>query len=127
LWLATAASALLIFIAGSLPGGGPIPIPGGGWDKLGHAVGYAGLGALGCLALRAEGLASLLAVGLALLASVAYGALDEWRQAFVPGRFTSLADLLADGLGAALGVAAAGWLRLAWLREAEEPDGRYCS
>ena len=33
----------------------------------------------------------------------AYGALDEWHQSFVPGRYASLVDVLLDVLGAVLG------------------------
>ncbi|HOX38546.1 MAG TPA: VanZ family protein [Candidatus Brocadiia bacterium] len=34
-----------------------------------------------------------------------FGAFDEWRQGFIPGRFTSLADWKADATGALAGVA----------------------
>jgi VanZ family protein len=43
---------------------------------------------------------------LAVLMTAVYGALDEWHQSFVPGRFPERADFYADVLGAA--VAAAG-------------------
>ena len=33
-----------------------------------------------------------------------YGVGDEWHQSFVPGRFVSLADVLLDFTGAALGI-----------------------
>jgi alkylation response protein AidB-like acyl-CoA dehydrogenase len=42
---------------------------------------------------------------LAVLLSVAHGGLDEWHQAYVPGRYPSLNDVAADSLGAILGVA----------------------
>ncbi len=41
---------------------------------------------------------------LAFLIAFAYGGTDELHQYFVPGRQCSLWDLLADGLGAGLGV-----------------------
>lgn len=37
---------------------------------------------------------------LSIAVTVLYGALDELHQYFVPGRFTSLADWVADALGA---------------------------
>lgn len=47
---------------------------------------------------------------LALLASVAYGALDELHQRFVPGRSVDPLDLVADGAGAGLVIAVLWWL-----------------
>lgn len=37
--------------------------------------------------------------GLTFLGTGAYAALDEWHQSFVPGRHSSLSDLLLDLLG----------------------------
>lgn len=45
-----------------------------------------------------------------LLALVVYGALTEVVQSFVPGRSASAADLLADSIGAGLGLLLALWL-----------------
>jgi VanZ family protein len=54
------------------------------------------------------------AAGWALLAASLFGATDEWHQSWVPGRSPSVADWIADTLGAALAVALyAGW---AWYR-----------
>jgi VanZ family protein len=41
-------------------------------------------------------------VCLAIIVSTAYGALDEVHQLFVPQRFSSLQDLLADMIGASV-------------------------
>ncbi len=46
------------------------------------------------------------AAATAVLLSVLYGAFDEVHQSFTPGRSPDVRDLFADGLGAALGVAA---------------------
>lgn len=46
----------------------------------------------------------------AVLLSAAYGLVDEWHQSRVPGRVASIADLLSDGIGAALAVSAIAWL-----------------
>lgn len=43
-----------------------------------------------------------LAAGLA--AVVAFGALDEWHQMFVPGRIADANDVIADGIGGVLAV-----------------------
>ena len=75
------------------------------WDKLLHAVEYAGLAFFFCRALMGEGLGWLAAAIAALLLASAYGATDEWHQAFVPLRNSDIRDWLADTLGAALGAA----------------------
>jgi VanZ family protein len=72
-------------------------------DKLVHAVEYAVLGGLLARALGGRGLGwtgCLLAVALA----ATYGASDEWHQSFVPGRDSSIADLVADTIGAGVGI-----------------------
>ncbi len=46
--------------------------------------------------------------------SIFYGASDELHQAFVPGRFSELRDVISDAVGALLAasvVLVAGWLR----------------
>jgi len=87
-----------------------LPQPKGifGWDKLQHLAAFAVLAA-------AVGLwvtpafwkrRSVLALLLVALVSSAYGAIDELHQYFVPGRFSSFWDWLADTLGAFFGAAA---------------------
>lgn len=77
-----------------------------GIDKLVHAVLY---GVLGFLVTRAswERARAWPAVAAALLGVLVFAALDEWHQAFVPGRSTDLLDLAADALGALAGTAVA--------------------
>jgi VanZ family protein len=75
---------LLIFIASSVPGD---QVPGTISDKLAHLLVYAVLGA--CFML-----------------SIAYGISDEFHQSFTPGRTPDARDLVADGIGAAIGVLA---------------------
>lgn len=83
-----------------------------GFDKLEHAVIYAGLALLafrGAVLLPLAGrpgpyIQSLLLVAL-------YGASDEYHQKFVPGRTADAADLLADILGGAAALALAFILR----------------
>lgn len=81
----------------------------GGWDKLNHAAAFAALAFSGRFAFRG-GAAAWAALGAGLLA---LGVGIEAGQAFVPGRQCEWADLLADGIGAAAGLAAAG--ALGWL------------
>ena len=73
-----------------------------GSDKVAHFGAYAVLAALLSLA---AGNAKL---GWAL--AVAYGISDEIHQLFVPGRFASVGDLVADSLGAALGAGLVAYL-----------------
>ena len=46
------------------------------------------------------------AAAIAVLIAMAFGALDEWHQRFIPGRSTEFADWRADSLGAVLGAVA---------------------
>ena len=70
-----------------------------GWDKAAHFVAFSALTV--CL-WRSTGGAMPLLVSAAALA---LAALDEWRQAYLPGRMPDAADFLAD-LGAVLVTAA---------------------
>jgi VanZ family protein len=81
-----------------------------GWDKLNHLAAFA---TLACVALLGR-CGSFWRVGGALLA---YGGLIEVLQSFMPPRVGEWPDLLADGVGIALGLLlVAGWRRLvAWL------------
>lgn len=74
-------------------------------DKIAHLLEYAGLGWLVAWALRCER-PSLSVIALVLFSSIftaAYGATDEWHQAYVPGRFSDVLDLVADTGGGTLG------------------------
>jgi VanZ family protein len=75
-------------------------------DKGVHFVEYAVLGLLIARAVRRTWPALTGArFGAAVcLPTIAWGYLDELHQAFVPGRFSSMADLLADALGALIGL-----------------------
>ncbi len=79
-------------------------------DKLAHMAAYA---VMGLLAWRSFShrlpKQAQLAVASIVFASL-YGASDEWRQSFVPGRNADALDWLADCLGAAMAVLYL-WLR----------------
>jgi VanZ family protein len=70
-------------------------------DEVVHAGAYCALGLL-CLRATHGGIVRprLLASLAGLVLTVAYGALDEWHQSWVPGRDPSPFDLLADAAGA---------------------------
>jgi len=85
-----------------------------------HVVAYGAMGALALIARRGRRPARGSDVFVAVALAMAYGAVDELHQRFVPGRSCSLADLGADTFGAALGAAlvdlATGVGSRAWLR-----------
>lgn len=81
------------------------------WDKLLHVGAYAVFGTL-CLRAMHGGIRSLRRrpALLAMLTTVLYGMLDEFHQARVPGRDSSLLDWGADAVGAGLSLLLFGWL-----------------
>ena len=96
---------VLIFVVSSLEQP-PLPMPEFEWltiDKLYHFIEYAILGGLVARALveaRPSVVPSRLVWHVAAVFSILYGASDEWHQTFVPGRFATVADWVADVLGA---------------------------
>ncbi|MGE5864555.1 MAG: VanZ family protein [Rhizobacter sp.] len=99
-------AALLLAVLGLALAPQPPQALSGGWDKLNHAAAFAALAFSGRFAFRG-GTAAWAALGAGLLA---LGIGIEVGQAFVPGRQCEWADLLADALGVAAGLAAAGAL-----------------
>jgi VanZ family protein len=83
--LVCAVALLLTLLAG---GGMAVPEA---WDKAAHFTAFS---LLTLFLWHATGM-PLLAMGAALL----FGGLDEWRQAFVPGRLSDAKDFLADACG----------------------------
>ena len=83
-------------------------VPGHLSDKTMHMIEYGGLSALACRA-AAGGVIGAVSSTAALAGwgvAVAYGATDEFHQAFVPGRSSDIMDLAANATGA--GVVAVG-------------------
>ncbi|HEY3043108.1 MAG TPA: VanZ family protein [Vicinamibacterales bacterium] len=102
LWLPPLAYMALIFYVSSLSD--PVPlITAHVWDKLLHALEYAGLATLLGRALLGEGLGALAAVVAAVLLAGAYGATDEYHQMFVASRTADVRDWVVDVIGASLG------------------------
>jgi len=81
-----------LFYLGAQPfAAGLIPSP---WDKGAHLVVYSAIATL--LWFGSAGRAPLAVVA----AVIAIGVLDEWHQAYLPGRSADLLDLLADACAA---------------------------
>jgi VanZ family protein len=103
-WALVLAWMALIFFLSAQP---DLPRPDSDWLDLlvssgAHFFFYAVLALLLNWALGNGVVGLTLAFGLALL----YGVSDEFHQSFVPGRVPDLLDLVSDGLGAALALAA---------------------
>lgn len=97
LWrLAFTLCLLAVLVLALLPD--PDPRLSTGWDKGNHLLAFAALAFLGCASLPGR----WLTVALALLG---YGALIEVAQGLTGYRYAEWADLLADSLGIALGLA----------------------
>jgi len=90
-----------------------------GLDKLGHGIMYAILAAAALYAMSEKKLRanSGRAGTQIVLFCLLYGLTDEYHQSFIPGRETSLGDLVADGTGAAIFVFL--WLRYSSHRTAK--------
>jgi VanZ family protein len=101
LWGPVVVQMAVIFAASSVPD--LSRLPGGLPPYLGHFAGYALLAALLVRALAGGRWAgvSWRTAAVAWALSALYGASDEWHQHFVPGRFATADDWIADALGAA--------------------------
>jgi len=113
---AVAASAILVWLS-SIPIRQPGNIP--YLDKVEHvgayfllALAYYNVGSSG-----GRRIGRAVALG-TWLAAVAFGISDEWHQSFVPGRSEDVADVVADAIGAALGIRAALAMRNGFVRRA---------
>lgn len=82
----------------------PMPSIVEGQDKVMHFVTYAVLGFLAtCAVGPLRGIFAWHRVTAAAIFTLLYGMSDEFHQSFVPGRSSSVFDLLADGLGGLTG------------------------
>ena len=100
-WLPPLIWAGVILFATSLPKG-LVPKAVDPLDKLLHAVIYAVFAVLLAREMGAftgRWRAAVTAIAIA----IAFGAVDEWHQRFIPGRSTELADWHADSAGAGIG------------------------
>jgi VanZ family protein len=101
-----------------------VDIPLGAPDYVAHGVGYAGLGVLLMRALAGGRLSAMSWKGvlLATLLGGLYGVSDEFHQSFVPGRYPSISDVIADTAGSLVGASGAA-LFGAWLRHQHQAPG----
>lgn len=106
-WIPAAAWATLLFILSSLPSQA-VPSLGIEYEDLViHFLVYSVLGyCLGIALLHDPERANLEMAIIAILLGVLYGASDEFHQMFVPGRFSTISDFLADSAGVLVGVLA---------------------
>ena len=108
LWGPVVLMLLVIFAASSIPN--LTRLPGNISDKSGHSIGYAMLSGVILRALsggRLSGVTWPRCVAAIVLATL-YGVTDEFHQWFVPGRSADPFDVLADFVGATIGVAIGG-------------------
>lgn len=104
-WGPAVAMMVVIFIISSTSNPPPttsIGIP----DVGAHAVAYCVLGMFvlrGFAVAQWDGVTKVTAL-VAFVLTVGYGISDEWHQSFVPGRTSEVRDIVADAIGAAIGV-----------------------
>lgn len=100
----------MIFFLSHQPGDA-LPLPAlPGLDKLLHLIIY-GLLAATLIKACSPGMRQSRpgsVVALVILWCLLYGASDEFHQSFIPGRFVSVLDVVADTVGAV--IVSAGWL-----------------
>jgi VanZ family protein len=98
---------VFVFVGGTRAGGGP---PGMN-DKLMHALAFGGLALLvvPALAFVSRSLSPRVLLSWSFLVSTAVGGALEVVQHFLPYRTAELADLVADGVGAAIACSLFGW------------------
>lgn len=102
-WLPVVLFVALIFMVSSKPRLKP-PVTFRYADKVLHMCEYGALGLLVSRAMRATAPGSPFGTraALAIAGGIAVGACDEWFQSFVPGRESSVYDLMADAAGVTL-------------------------
>ncbi len=107
----------IIFYLSHQPGDFAHLPPLAGLDKLLHVIAYSILAGTFLYGLQPFTHSSnrFLNALVVVLFCIVYGISDEYHQSFIPGRFASFWDVLADGLGALLIV---GW----WLRREIEGE-----
>ena len=71
------------------------------WDKLLHVIEYFFLGILGYRAYKNK--YKYIAIIVSIF-GILFGCIDEVWQSFIPGRYPSYYDVIADGIGVILGV-----------------------
>jgi VanZ family protein len=113
-WIPPLIWAAVVFALSSLPGSSLPDLGFKAQDKFAHALVFGTLSGLVLRALWGTRFQSkpLVAMGVAVAIATAYGVSDEIHQSFVPHRAPDVLDVVADGIGALLGVLVfAAWSR----------------
>ena len=92
---------ILILIGSSIPGDSVPSFVSLSWDKLLHVVEYSFLGFLGYRAYHKEFKFPIYYI---ITFGLFFGIFDETLQSFIPGRFSSHYDVIADVIGVICGV-----------------------
>lgn len=105
-WVPPLLWAAMLFVLSSRPGNDYPDVTFPLADKLVHVALYAGLGFV-CARAAQRGIPGSRhrVYWVAWVTAVLYGVADELHQRFVPGRSADWRDLIADAIGAAIGVA----------------------
>ena len=91
---------LLIISVSSIPGHSIPRFVLFSWDKLLHLVEYSILGYLAVNSFRAISKDQIIVV---IISCLGFACFDELWQSFIPGRFSSGLDIIADGIGITVG------------------------
>ena len=91
----------LILIGSSIPGKSVPTVFALTWDKLLHVLEYFFLGILGYRAYEHSYKNITIIIS---MFGIIFGCIDEMWQSFIPGRYSSYYDVIADGIGVILGV-----------------------
>ncbi len=119
-WVPPVLLMVALTVGSSIPGTNLPAAPMIGFDKLVHATAFFFLGGLLARALGPRALRSLV---LAWFLASLFGVVDEFHQYFVPRRQPDPFDVLADTVGAFLGVALLGITATAAARMRKESHG----
>ena len=92
--------ALLIFLVSSVPGNSIPRFVLLSWDKLLHLIEYFFLGFLSVKSFNNKSKKKTIIISIFCLC---FAILDETWQSFIPGRFSSGLDVIADGIGIVIG------------------------
>jgi len=103
IWPLSLAATIFVVSGGQPAGPGNVPY----LDKVAHFLIF---GLLATLILRTRKSSSWSWTLTALIITSGFGAADEFRQSFTPGRFVEWQDWLADTLGAITAICAYRWL-----------------
>lgn len=110
---------VVIFVISSIPGSRFPEIQFNMADKVVHFIIF---GILGLLLARSMVVSQNTFcrtnyVIVSIMIGIGYGLIDEWHQAYVPGRYASVSDWVADGLGIIVSVLLFWWWKSRKLRE----------